>query len=365
MTPLRVLLVVLAPLDSTLGASQMALNLAGALRAAGVDATLWSPYPKKAVVPWWRELSWMRRSLREFVAKNGPFDVIDALPAALSGDLGRNAVLVARSVQPDLRYLWISMRARGPRRSYALARQAVEAAFGVYVATLIVSGWQLADHILCLGSLERDWMHRRFPWWRSKTTMYVNAIAGAERPVLAEVRRSRRAFPGGPTRYLWLGRWTAHKGTRALVDFLERKASAGSADTVTIAGCGETVEHDIGPAVMTAANVTIVPRYGRDELPALLREHDAGLFTSSVEGWGLTIQEMLESGMPVYATEAGAVPDLRGSFAALLRPFPPPMERESDARAPAELDPAYLDRFNWDAIANDYVVLASRLSRGA
>lgn len=365
MTRLRVLLVVLAPLDSTLGASQMALNLADALKSAGVDATLWSPYPKRVVVPWWRELSWIRESLRAYVESNGPFDVIDALPAVLSRNLGPNAVLVARSVQPDLRYLWISMRSRGPRRRYALVRQGADSAFGLYVASLILGGWQHADHILCLGSLERDWMHRRFPWWRPKTTMYVNAIAETERPALAQVRRSRERFAGGPTRYLWLGRWTAHKGTLALIEFLERKAAAGSPDAVTLAGCGEEAADDIGPRVMGAAKVTIVPRYARSDLPALLREHDAGLFTSRVEGWGLTIQEMLESGMPVYATEAGAVPDLRGSFSALLRPFPPPAVREADAQAPAELDPAYLGRFNWGAIAKGYVALVSRLSRGA
>lgn len=39
--------------------------------------------------------------------------------------------------------------------------------------------------------------------------------------------------------------------------------------------------------------------------------YDAGLFTSEAEGWGLSLNEMLESDMPVFATEVGGVRDLR------------------------------------------------------
>jgi hypothetical protein len=62
---------------------------------------------------------------------------------------------------------------------------------------------------------------------------------------------------------------------------------------------------------------------------------------------------MLESGLPVFATEAGAVPDLRPYFPRSLRPFPPPAHPE-----PAPLEDlaanGYFERFTWPAIAREY-----------
>jgi hypothetical protein len=96
----------------------------------------------------------------------------------------------------------------------------------------------------------------------------------------------------------------------------------------------------------------VLPRYGRETLPALLASHDAGLFTSVAEGWGLSLQEMLESGLPVYATHVGAAVDLAPYFPRSLRPFPPlePLERIDPGGQPRD---DYDERFTWDAIASD------------
>ena len=62
---------------------------------------------------------------------------------------------------------------------------------------------------------------------------------------------------------------------------------------------------------------------------------------------------MLEAGLTVFATPAGAVDDLRPYFPASLRPFPPPRKIEPAPREDLEAT-RYLDRFNWAAIARDY-----------
>jgi glycosyltransferase involved in cell wall biosynthesis len=87
----------------------------------------------------------------------------------------------------------------------------------------------------------------------------------------------------------------------------------------------------------------------------LLAGHDAGLFTSRVEGWGLTLQEMFESGMPVYATNAGAVADLRAEFPDLLREFPPGFGERIDIPSPSPVSQSYLSQYSWTAIAADYL----------
>jgi Glycosyl transferases group 1 len=105
---------------------------------------------------------------------------------------------------------------------------------------------------------------------------------------------------------------------------------------------------------LRSGRVRLIPDFPRAELPALLADHDAGLFTSEAEGWGLSLSEMLESGLPVFATEAGAVGDLRPFFPGSLLPFPPPLPPELPA-APPDLEAnGYYQRMSWAVIAERY-----------
>jgi glycosyltransferase involved in cell wall biosynthesis len=197
-------------------------------------------------------------------------------------------------------------------------------------------------------------MRRRFPGWSGKMGLYVCAPSEEEQALLAEVRRRRTApEPGAGVRFLWIGRWAAHKGTRRLLRFLAGRLAAAPADRFTIAGCGPAAGREMPADWLRTGRVRLVPSFPRAALPDLLAVHDAGLFTSAVEGWGLSLNEMLESGLPVYATEAGAVDDLRPCFPASLRSFPPPKIIE-----PAPLEDltanGYFERFSWREIARDY-----------
>jgi glycosyltransferase involved in cell wall biosynthesis len=358
---MRILIVVLSPISAELGAAQVALNLADGLRTQGVEAVLWSPRPIPEDIRWWRQMSWMRQRLNEFVKDNGPFDVVDAPPVALTRVISKCGTVIARSVQPDLLYLWTETRhARLARReafARSIARRVVEQLHTLYLAALVVNGWFWARHILCLGSGELGWMKKWFPWWRRKMSMYVNAIGDEERKALAAVRQNRSAPSGNGTRFLWLGRWTAHKGIDSLVAFIRQRMQENSTDMFTIAGYGDKVVHPIGPELLNFGRIQLVPSYGRRELTELLRTHDAGLFTSLVEGWGLSLQEMLESGMPVYATETGAVHDLRDEFPGLLRGFPPPRAVSGDFDCDTCIKSEYFDRFSWKSIAANYLAM--------
>lgn len=349
---MRILLVSHPPLTAELGAAQLVLNLAAALQARGHDALSWSPEPLPGA-RWWNLWRRQRQAIECFAAQHGPFDVIDT-PAITAGrDLARRGKLVVRSIQPELLYLWQEIGAdlrRLPPRPRSIAHTVIAA----QRAAAILAGWHRAHLILCMGRLELSWMSRRFPRWRPKLGSYVCAPSPDERTTLLAVRQQRLARSGNEgLRFLWIGRWTAHKGTVRLVRWIAERAEAAPRDTFTLAGCGPAAERDLRPEWLRSGRVRLVPSFPRTELSALLAAHDAGVFTSTVEGWGLTLNEMLESGLPVFATRAGAVEDLRPYFPAALRPFPPPLRIEPAPLEDLEAS-GYLQRFSWPEIARRY-----------
>jgi glycosyltransferase involved in cell wall biosynthesis len=345
---LRILIVSHPALSAELGAAQIALNLAEALRARGHDARAWSPEPLPRDTRWWNLWRRQTQGIERYAAEHGPFDVIDTPAISASRRLASCGQLVARSVQPELRYLALDVRRDLARRPSP--RALANAVLAGPRANAILGGWRRAAKILCLGTHEFDWMRRRFPGWAHKLGRYVCALPSAEAEILARVRRSRRAPAGPGTRFLWIGRWSVQKGTSRLLRFLRERIASHPLDTCTLAGSGPAAERDVPSEWLREGRVRLVPSFSRPELPGLLAEHDAGLFTSDIEGWGLSLTEMLESGLPVFATEAGAVLDLRPYFPRSLRPFPPPAEI---AAAPLEDLAAngYRERFSWPAIA--------------
>ncbi|HKH43096.1 MAG TPA: glycosyltransferase family 4 protein [Thermoanaerobaculia bacterium] len=351
---MKMLLVSHPSLTAELGAAQIALHLAAELRALGHDAAAWSPELLPPGTRWWNLWVRQRRAIERYAREHGPFDLIDTPAISASAALAREAPLLVRSLQPELHYLawavWGDLRHRLLPSPRALAH----ALLSLPRAGAIAAGWRRARGILCLGGGELAWMRRRFPGWAGKLGVYVCAPSEAERSALAAVRRQRSApAHGAGIRFLWMGRWTAHKGTRRLLHFLGGRLASSRDDRFTIAGCGPAAEREVPAEWRHSGRVHLVPSFARSELPALLAAHDAGLFTSSVEGWGLSVSEMLESGLPVYATEAGAVRDLRPWFPASLRPFPPPARIEPAAPEDLEAN-GYYQRFTWRQIAREY-----------
>lgn len=337
----------------------MALNLAAALRARGHDAQAWAPGDVPAGVRWWQNMAWKRRAVLAHVESTVPYDIVDAPPVAISAQLTKRACTVARSVQPDLLYLACEGRA-SIRHLWRRPLQVLSGlVYSALLAKQVLVGWHRARLILCLGSIELAWMQRWFPWLRRKLACYPNALADEDREALKAIRlvRSPRASRG--MKYLWLGRWTPHKGTDRLVAFIMERLHSSSEDTFTIAGCGSEAADGLPEKLRKDRRVRILPSYTRENLFRLLREHDAGLFTSVVEGWGLSLNEMLGSGMPVYATRTGAVNDLWNAFPELLREFPPP--NGGAAELPRRSRDSVGDTCTWAKIAADYCAMCGAI----
>lgn len=360
---MRVLLVSHPPLLPELGAAQVTMNLAAALAAAGTEVVTFSPEPLPPSSRWFRFLA-QRRAIERYIAAHGPFDVLDMPSLSVSATIAASGFVVARSIQPDLDYLRLDLTAELRRRPFPSPRLPLDALIAAWLARAIRRGFARAHLVLCMGSLERSAMGRRFPRLEGKLEHYLCAPADAERPALAEVRRRRaRTPPGAGIRFLWLGRWAAHKGTDRLLSFLARRAHDWPRDRCTIAGCGPGAGRAVPAGLLASGQVRLVERFTRRDLPALLAEHDAGLFTSHAEGWGLSLQEMLESGMPVFATRAGAVADLEPYFPRSLQPFPPGERLPEGSLEDLEAN-GYLAALRWQKIAADYRrIVEERLGR--
>jgi glycosyltransferase involved in cell wall biosynthesis len=358
---LRLLLVSHPPLASELGGAQSGINLGAALRRRGHDVEIWSPEPLPAATRWWRLRETRNQVIRAFVERTGPYDVVDVPAISASSWLSRQGALVVRSVQPELHYLFVDLAAQ--LRAAPLPRTAVHWLHGVWTTATILAGWRRARRVLCLGTTELAWMRRRFPIWRHKLEHYWCAPADADRTALRAVRSARPTTQAQPTRFLWLGRWSPHKGLDTLARTIRQRAASRPEDSFTLAGTGT---RDLPELADAQARVEVIPTFRRDELPSLLSVHDAGLFTSTVEGWGLSLNEMLESGMPVYATDAGGVRDLRPYFPHSLRPFPP---SAGSALSPSPLEDlesnGYYRHFDWGNIAMAYEAAAARAVRAA
>jgi glycosyltransferase involved in cell wall biosynthesis len=333
------------------GVAQLQRGLAHGLRCLGHDVDLLGVVPPPGLPARHHRRFGLEAIGRHLLARPR-YDVVDVPPplARRSRATGR---LVVRSTQPELRYLAIEARhelaraASGSLRSLVFLPQLVRRRF------FVLEGWRAADRLLCLGSLEFDWMRRRFPELAPRLRAYEIAPGEGDRRALAAVRAGREssAAHARGLGLLWIGRWSAHKGTAGLVRYARERLAARPADRLTIAGCGEAPSLEW--ASMFGGRVALRPAFGRAELPALLAGHDLGLFTSEAEGWGLSLQEMLESGLPVLATREGAVPELEPYFPGAIGAFPqPPGAALPTGCAPA---PGYEERFSWGPIARRYL----------
>ncbi|MBH8555302.1 glycosyltransferase family 4 protein [Nostocaceae cyanobacterium CENA357] len=356
MRSLRILIATHSPLAPEFGAGQMAINLAAAFRAQGHDVTLWSPHPILGQTRWWQglqSLQLMRTKLDEFLTTQKPFDVIDCYAPFITNQVSKSGLVVARSVQPDI--LYIISNLNNPQKTKEILLLPFGYLFTIINIFLLLQGWGRAKYILCLGSLELQWMRKCFPWWRSKLFSYNNALSKAEQAELAQVRLNRKRNETESTRFLWIGRWVAHKGVKELVDFIVKRATSHPQDSFTIAGCGTSAEKDFPSKLIQSGQLKILPSFERSQLIHLLANHDTGLFTSRVEGWGLVLNEMLESGMPIFATLAGGVLDLQPFFEDMLRPFPPTIQKISEKLIISKDMDNYYSTFSWEKTVDNYV----------
>ena len=106
---------------------------------------------------------------------------------------------------------------------------------------------------------------------------------------------------------LFCGTWIHMKGSPYVVEAMRLLHAAGESARLTILGPGvsrDTVLEQFDEAVRPC--VTVIDRVPEDRVMSEYRRHDALLFTSTYEGFGLVLLEAMSQRLPVIATPAGS-----------------------------------------------------------
>jgi glycosyltransferase involved in cell wall biosynthesis len=132
----------------------------------------------------------------------------------------------------------------------------------------------------------------------------------------------------------------AHKDFFTFVETAERLVAAGVAVRFVAIGDGP-LRGEIAAAVRARGLERVVSLAGfRSDVPAILPELDALLFTSREEGLGSSILDAYVCGVPVIATAAGGVPEIvEDGVSGLLSPVRDPAALASNV-ARVLADPA-------------------------
>jgi len=353
---MRILIATSAPLALESGAGQMAMGAAKALKERGHEVVLWTSFHSNQPRYFLGTLK-KRARLNQFLETQQAFDIID-IDSELANKKTQKMAgkLVIRSTQPIILYAIYGYTTNNADNLLKKIARFLIHCFTTFLHTsLLALGWRQANYILCLGSLELEWMQKYFPFWKNKLLCYFAGTPAEERATFSNLRQQRKnTMKKDGTRFLWVGRWVQHKGIDILLKFIRGRIASYPKDSLTIVGCGSDANRDCPKELLESKRLKIIPGFNRKELHSLLAEHDVGLFTSKTEGWGLCLNEMLESGMPVFATHAGGVPDLQPYFKGALKPFPPPPTLTADTVPGVNFNDDYYKTFNWERLAEIY-----------
>ena len=308
----RVLLIINSPIDKTLGASQMAINLSETLKLNNLDCSLL--VLKEFKIPFLKysriffAISATIQVIRNLKQRSN-FDIIEVPNGlGLSNLFIKNYTnkLVVRSVQPQIQYEFYDLFSI----SFSLKKNIYKIIdfinlFETFFLSLI--DWFYANDILLLGSKEYIWMNKYCPFFRRKYNFYYNTINDSESEHLLKIQRKK---PQKKINVLWIGRWVSIKGIKLLISIIRYNKNTNI--SFTVAGTGFVPQKIRN--IFLNYNVNHLPFFERSDLVNLLSKSDVGIFTSKNEGWGLVLNERLESGLFVFATDCGGVRDLKKIF---------------------------------------------------
>ncbi|MFQ5591736.1 MAG: glycosyltransferase family 4 protein, partial [Phycisphaerae bacterium] len=244
------------------------------------------------------------------------------------------------------------------------------AASGTLRQRCITWSLSLADCIVALS-----------PRWRNELLMMAPRanVAVVENAVQPQTDPPQRSH-GGPCRFLLLARMDKWKGVDDLLEAAEHMRSAGCAFELVLAGpsgtasAGGTLVEKLRCKGLHGTVRYVGPVRG-DDKHDLLRRADVYVQPSHHEGMPIAILEALSYGLPVVATQVGAVPEMmtHGCEGLLVPPRAPgqlaeamialaenPTQRHAMGNAASLL---VASRFSTDRLTNDLVAIYNDLLR--
>jgi glycosyltransferase involved in cell wall biosynthesis len=169
----------------------------------------------------------------------------------------------------------------------------------------VAAAARLADALLLLNDTDRAFALGRGWQQTSRIAVVPHGISSrwiAEPPPAAAPRGAGLLF---------CGTWDYMKGITYLCAAINRLHATGNQVRLTVLGpgvSGETVLNDFDPGVRPF--ISVIDRVPEDRVMEEYRKHDAMLFTSTYEGFGMVVIEAMSQGLPVIATPVGCASTL-------------------------------------------------------
>lgn len=213
---------------------------------------------------------------------------------------------------------------------------------GMRLKTRLFRLWQsdgairLADHVLCLSTIDRDYLVDRLGCRPDRVTRLVNGVAAENFWHRPERSRGRRV--------LFVGGWLDVKGRRLLPPLWSQVHARFPDARLTVVGTGrplETVLADFRPA--DRESVSVIPLLTSEaEMRVLFAAHDLFLMPSLSEGSPLALLEAMATMLPAVAAGVGGIPDMitHGVDGLLFRPLDPADGADQVGRLLADPDEA-------------------------
>ncbi len=307
---MRILLVGDYPRDPRLGSPKVLLKLQEELQALGhtCDVLLSddlgpsprNPHVRQALGP-----MVAFASVRRAFQARGAYDVVDVASAeglwiGLARKCGwfRVAALIARSNGLEhLNY----QRMLDDHDEGLLEKPWTRRLFHPAVRlTQVAASARAADRLVLLSEADRDFALER--GWKTHAEIDVipHGVSGeflTEAPARDEKRGAGLLF---------CGTWTDVKGVSYLAKAFSQLVEEGFTVPLTILGGGVPRE-SILPAFSNAARaqVSIVDRVAERDVMSAYRRHDALVWPSTYEGFGMVVIEAMSQRLPVIATPVG------------------------------------------------------------
>ncbi len=311
-TPLSILLVGDYPEDPRLGSSKVFYKLQAELVALGHKCDVM--FSQEIGGPSWRQVRQLVSPWRAGQAivrrlERVKYDVVDAASAEglwlgvlrKAGAYARCAYVCRSNGLEHLNYRRMLDDAADGRVAKPWTRRVW---YPLSRLSQVAAAARLADRLLLLNDADRTYALDR--GWQREDRVDVVAHGVSQQFLDGD--------PGMLPRgrgFLFCGTWDHMKGIHDLVAAFERLHAGGDRYPLTILGPGvpESVVLDAF-SESVRPHVTVVPRAPEAQVMQMYREHDALLWTSTYEGFGLVLLEAMSQRLPVIATPVGCAATL-------------------------------------------------------
>ncbi len=272
-----------------------------ALFAEEIGVTPHSAHARQALGP-----TLAAKAIARAFKERGPYDVVDiasaegfifGLQRKFSGAYGKATFISRSNGLEHLNYQRMLDDHRAGLLHKPLTRRVW---FPAVRLTQVAGAARLSDKLILLNEADREFAIGRR--WKNKDDIVVVPHGVAERFLSDAMPVRQRGFG-----LLFCGTWTGVKGISYLAAAFSSLIAEGVKINLTILGGGVT-EQEIRDSFSTQARsyLKIIQRLPEEDVIREYRKHDALVFPSTYEGFGMVLLEAMSQGLPVIATPVGS-----------------------------------------------------------